>query len=304
MRVAPPAGFRLTRVSATRLTLLGIAVSILIGLVAFASHASSPAGQSTSPSPTVGVIGQTVVLLVIAGDLGFMALVAYAIWSGRRRGKGTEENERSPYQPAVHWIWKVVAVALPLLLLLVLVLAVHALPAHLHPPPAVGVPPGRLPPGNRSTAGTQRAHPPGFTTSALLAAAAITIAVLIAGFWITRRRPNHESKPLLARDLSESIDDSLDDIRREVNPRRAVIAAYARMERVLRSYGLPRRDYEAPREYLARVLGDLHVREDAVGSLTDLFELARFSRHDIGLPMKERAISALVAVRDDLDEAA
>lgn len=303
VHLGPPAGFHLTRLSGARLVLLGLAISILTSLVVFASNGASAVGGRTSHSPAVAAIGQTIVLLAIIGDLAFMALVAYAVWSGRRRGKGSKENERSPYQPPVHWIWKVVAAALPLLFLLGLVLALHATSAQgVHPSPSLGIPTGKLPPGARPAVG--RTRTPGFTTPALVAAGAITLVAIVIGFLLTRVPPNRGSKPLLARDLSESIDDSLDDIRREGNPRRAVIAAYARMERVLRLYGLPRRDYEAPREYLVRILGGLHVREEAIGSLTDLFELARFSQHDIGPRMKEEAISSLIAVRDDLEAAA
>lgn len=301
VRIGPAAGVHLTRVSGNGLVLLGLAISILIGLVVFASEASSAMGGTASRSTTVSAIGQTIVLLVIVGALAFLALVVYTVWSGRRRGKETEENEHS-YQLPVHWLWKVVAVALPLLLLLALFMVVHGMSAHPHPPPPLRIPTGGLSRGRRLTGG--RTSTPGFTTPALLAAATITIAVGIIGFLLTRRWPNHAFKPLLARELSESIDDSLDDIEREKDHRRAVIAAYARMERVLRAHGLPRREYEAPHEYLARVLGGLRVREDAIGTLTDLFELARFSQHDIGLPMKEQAISALVAVRNDLEEVA
>lgn len=285
--------------------MLGLTTSLLIGLAVFASRASSAVGGAASRSPAAAAIGQTIVLLLIAGDLAFMALVAYAVWTGRRRGKGTEENERTPYQLPVHWIWKVVAAALPLLLLLGLILAVHTLSTHgVHPARPVGIPSGKLSPGSGSRSLGGRSKTPGFATPALLAAAVITVLAVIGGLLLTRRGPNHEFEPRLAQDLTESIDDSLDAIRREGDPRRAVIAAYARMERVLRSHGLPRRKYEAPREYLARVLGRLEVREDAIGDLTDLFELARFSQHDIGLPMKEQAISALVTVRADLEDVA
>jgi hypothetical protein len=36
-------------------------------------------------------------------------------------------------------------------------------------------------------------------------------------------------------------------------------------------------------------------------ALTELFERAKFSRHRIDAEMKEEAIGALVAVRDDLE---
>ena len=104
--------------------------------------------------------------------------------------------------------------------------------------------------------------------------------------------------------LSDALDESLDDLRAERDPRRAVIAAYARMERVLDHHGLPRFRAEAPLEYLARVLRELSVRSGAVLALRELFERAKFSRHAIDAEMKEEAIGALVAVRDDLRAAA
>ncbi len=104
-------------------------------------------------------------------------------------------------------------------------------------------------------------------------------------------------------ELTSAVSESIDDLRNEPDYRRAVIAAYARMERVLGRHGQPRRPAEAPLEYLARVLTALRVRAAAVSDLTELFERAKFSTHAIDATMKERAIRALVAVRDDLEAA-
>jgi hypothetical protein len=100
--------------------------------------------------------------------------------------------------------------------------------------------------------------------------------------------------------LAHAVQTTIDDLRREPDPRRAVIAAYAQMEGALASRGLARRRAETPFEYLARVLRELNVRDSAVRSLTRLFEYAKFSPHEVGEDMREEAISALVAVREDL----
>jgi hypothetical protein len=104
----------------------------------------------------------------------------------------------------------------------------------------------------------------------------------------------------VAQALASAMDASIDDLQRESDPRRAVIRAYAQMEGVLANHGYPRRAYEAPFEFLARILRELRVRAAAALALTELFERARFSHHAIDLAMKEEAIEALVAVRDDL----
>ncbi|MBA3844696.1 MAG: DUF4129 domain-containing protein [Actinobacteria bacterium] len=96
------------------------------------------------------------------------------------------------------------------------------------------------------------------------------------------------------------MNDAIDDLEAEPDARRAVIAAYARMEAVLARHGLRRRPSETPVEYLRRVLLGLTERADAVSRLTDLFEQAKFSRHEIDGAMKQDAIGALREIRDDL----
>jgi hypothetical protein len=116
--------------------------------------------------------------------------------------------------------------------------------------------------------------------------------------------PLFEDQSLEA-DIVTAIETTIDDLRSERDARRAVIAAYALMERTLAAHGLARRRSEAPLEFLATILRGLRVRESAVETLTRLFEYAKFSRHDIDDAMKEEAIDALLAIREDLqrDEA-
>jgi hypothetical protein len=128
--------------------------------------------------------------------------------------------------------------------------------------------------------------------------------VLLGGVWMyvrsgRRLAPLFEERGLEA-DMVTAIETTIDDLRSEKDARRAVIAAYAAMERTLARHGLARHRSEAPLEYLANILRGLHVRESAVVSLTRLFEFAKFSGHEVEGVMKEEAIDALVAIRDDL----
>ena len=63
---------------------------------------------------------------------------------------------------------------------------------------------------------------------------------------------------------------------------------------------LPRRRAEAPLEYLERALASLAASAGSIQRLTDLFEWAKFSHHDPEPGMKDEAIDALLAVRDEL----
>ncbi len=104
-------------------------------------------------------------------------------------------------------------------------------------------------------------------------------------------------------ELAALVDDTLEDLRNEPDARRAVISAYARMERVLAAFGMPREPFEAPLEYQQRVAPELEGVPGAprlVSELTHLYERAKFSLHEIDVGMKEQAIAALVSLRSEL----
>jgi hypothetical protein len=127
-------------------------------------------------------------------------------------------------------------------------------------------------------------------------------------YYVWRMRAKRTAVPLeleqtVAEDFASSIGDAIDDLEAEPDARRAVIAAYARMETVLARNGLKRRPSETPVEYLRRILLGLTSRGDAVSRLTLLFEQAKFSRHPIDAAMKQDAIGALREIRDDLQGA-
>jgi hypothetical protein len=125
---------------------------------------------------------------------------------------------------------------------------------------------------------------------------AFAVTFLIAARHRRRGLPPGLSQQLVAAVLEES----LDDLRAEPDPRRAVIRTYARMERTFGAHGVPRRPFEAPLEYLERLLGVVEASAHSVRRLTQLFERARFSEHEVDLQMRDEAIDALVALREEL----
>ena len=127
---------------------------------------------------------------------------------------------------------------------------------------------------------------------------------MILGFLGTRAlRRQHGlllEQHVLERQFESLLDETLDDLYANKDPRAAIIAAYARMEQLFASSGLPRRPHEAPLEYLGRALGELRASGAALGRLTGLFQRAKFSSHDVDESMRTEAIEALTQVRDEL----
>jgi hypothetical protein len=163
--------------------------------------------------------------------------------------------------------------------------------------------PGRLSPADlRRREQEREIRPVGILVP--LVAGLVILAYFTARHRYGRRKPERLTDTELTDELATLLDDTLDDLRAEPDPRRAVIAAYARTERALGAYGFPRRAFEAPLEYLDRIAAPLHeVQPSArrlVFELTHLFERAKFSSHAIDAGMKDDAISTLAALREEL----
>lgn len=151
------------------------------------------------------------------------------------------------------------------------------------------------------TAGENRPEMPEFQWWVALGVA-LAIGAIVANE--LRRRPPPEDEPGAAEELEAVLTETLGELEVDPDPRRAVIQAYVRMESVLGAHGHARLPHEAPLEYLARVLRELDVRAEAAHALTELFERARFSHHEIDAAMRAEAIASLESVRDDLRAAA
>jgi hypothetical protein len=162
-------------------------------------------------------------------------------------------------------------------------------------PAPVGEQPARVQP--------RVSHPPvhWWLVAAIAGLAAVGVA---AALHFREQQPPLEPEAHEREDLLAAVDLSLDDIENETDPRRAVIRAYARMERVLGRHGIARRPSETPFEYLGRALTSLRVGRASVERLTALFEWAKFSQHDVDLAMKDEALAALAGLRDELSGAA
>lgn len=277
---------RAVRAATVAATLVG-----LLALVGLASRGGRPAVGSGTEVEAVAQLRDVVLTLMITL---FPILLVVLLLAIRRFGVPPEARGRSPLRgllvffTLVTLVWLVVATTdgKPLETVEEYVLGEDILE-------------GRAPPGREDD---PRASPPAqFEWE--IALAVIGGAAAVTAFLVLRRRgnePEARTGEEMADDLVAVIEETLEDLRGEADPRRAVIAAYAQMERTLGRHGAPRRVSEAPFEYLGRILEELRVRASAALALTELFERARFSLHTIDARMKEEAIEALAAVRDDL----
>ena len=96
--------------------------------------------------------------------------------------------------------------------------------------------------------------------------------------------------------LGELTNETLQAMMSDMNPRHAILACYARMERGLANRGIPRNPEETALEYMRRLLEGAGAPNTALQSLTRLFHLAGFSAQPIDESMRESAIRDLRAI--------
>jgi hypothetical protein len=270
--------------------LLGLAVIGLLLVVTFAARGGHPTGNAEVVERSVphGVENVLITLITVTWGLLILAAIILAF-----------RFRESWREPKSNWLRNAAGVLALMLFITVGYWAISRRPVN-KSPDLEGIT-GRE---QRIPELHPRARVPPRQADFNWPLAISVVCLVLAGGTIVylrvRSTPPPQPGSTLEEDLAHAVDTTIEDLRRERDARRAVIAAYANMERVLASHGLERRRAETPLEYLARILRALEVRESAVRSLTQLFEYAKFSTHEIDAAMKEQAIGALEDIRNDI----
>ena len=153
--------------------------------------------------------------------------------------------------------------------------------------------------GGAGEAGGGGGDIPGALVAAAGGITALIVVLAVVAAIVARRSRRRVSAPVEEEDpVVQALDESLDDLRRERDVRRAIVACYARMERALAGAGRGRRAHETPLEFLQRVLE--RVAHEPGQVLTELFERARFSVEPMGESEKRSAIAALEQLRAEV----
>jgi hypothetical protein len=136
-----------------------------------------------------------------------------------------------------------------------------------------------------------------------VAGAFIVVSAVVLFLLVPRLRRRAAEGPGPARTprraaVAEAVSLPIEDLEQEHDPRRAIIAAYARMERSLASAGLPRASHETATEYLQRILAAVSAPAGPLSQLTLLFQEAKFSHHELTAGQRARALGALSEIRE------
>jgi hypothetical protein len=285
---------RLEPIPPIQLGLLAVAIVVLAVVVGSASRPgdAGPVSSPGSPEAAAAILRAGVILFVIF-EAGVLALVAWALWPSHRR--------RPVRGGEFRWL-----LALGSFLQTAAAVVVIWLYLHYRSPfgargsgifAALGLrTPGLSLPDRSPVAGGGQ----DWLTALIVGAVLVIALALLLRLALRGRGRGRTPLQHLAEQLQEAFEEGLQELEAEPDPRRAVIAAYARMERSLARVGMPRQPSETGLEYLQRLFAMLHLAGSAAGRLTSLFQLAKFSDHPVDEAMKQEAIAALGELRDEL----
>jgi hypothetical protein len=138
----------------------------------------------------------------------------------------------------------------------------------------------------------------GYLVAGFMALAALALVGLL---WVLlAREPTRRRSQSSERELRAAIEEGLTDLETITDARAAVLACYARLQAAVDFAGIDRRPSDAPLELLERLIDDGRADPEVARRLTDLFEVARFSPHEVDEDMRRDAISSLQELRREL----
>jgi hypothetical protein len=299
-----------------------VALIVLLIFVAAALHGYFPA-QSHAARGEPGS-SRAALLFVIAALSGTLALLAIAVIARLRDPRTPAPNQgdlsdmlgTGKGRPS----WRVLLIGLLLIvawLLIVTLLVRYLVPHDVNP--AAPTPAPTAPPSGPPTGPPPQRHPrndSGDMFGILLAGTIPMVLVIVAGSLIMARRRWRAATPVTIGDdslespvpapRSESLVRAAEvglaeigDLNRE--PREAIIACYAAMERELAQVpGAAPQDFDTPTEVLVRAVEHHALHADNAERLVNLFEEARFSPHVMNEGHREVAVNVLRLVLAEL----
>ncbi len=294
------------------------AVIVLLIVAAAALHGYLPGAETPSPErPSNGVGSLFAVIAMLAVS---MAIIVIAILTQSRHrpvshGPGEPPRKMAGERRPLTWrmVLVAVAVAIAWLLLFALLSRMNAQLGIEQPPSDAGTPPSGAPQPPAAPSGEPEPSSSVFSLlagSTVLLMMAVFVGAVIVGRWQRRAAtaavpvddyrpaPSEPGSDPLARAAEVGLAEAA-DLSRE--PREAIIACYAAMERELEnSPDIVPRESDTPSEVLARAVEHGALRADNATELVELFEEARFSPHVMTEDHRATAMRVLTLVLEEL----
>jgi len=135
----------------------------------------------------------------------------------------------------------------------------------------------------------------------MLAAIVLLVALLRRGMGPRELEEESVDKPAARHAAADAVQDAIQELELGGDVRSAILACFRRFCLLLGARGITAQGALTPRELDSLAVERLRVSRDASGTLTSLFEEARYSVHPLGEADRRRAIESLAGIRAALE---
>jgi Domain of unknown function (DUF4129) len=277
-------------------TVRAAAVAVLLAVTAIGLRAHGTFSRTASATAAAATGAALATGLAVAEGAGLVAFIL--VFAMARPVRPKKEDEDEPYRPPFPWWAKTLGVLLSLAVLVTPFVVLLAGKARKKVTPRVAAQPGLPRPGT-----THLTAPVHSSPWPLIAGVAVAIAAVIALAVLTRARrrgrgPWRRAAGLAA--LADTLAAGHDVLSQGGDPRQAIIACYAAMERGFAAAGSAPAAADTPAEVLTRAAGAGIVRSGSAETLTGIFRRARYSTQPMTSADSGQAATALAQMRAEL----
>lgn len=130
---------------------------------------------------------------------------------------------------------------------------------------------------------------------------AIIIILVLFSFIAGRERKKVGPKQAFSVEMARVIDEGIALFETGISTRDAIIKCYRRMTELLALHGVKDALHLTPREFREEARTKLGFESEHLDSLVELFEIARYSSHEVTESDRERALRALKGLRKEVE---
>jgi len=105
---------------------------------------------------------------------------------------------------------------------------------------------------------------------------------------------------IIEKDLTTNIEKAIKNLKKGKDPRNTILRCYWKTCYLLEDRGVKQNKILTPREFKDLVLSNIRIEEKPLDELTDLFEEARYSSHEITEIKREKAIKDLKYIKSNI----
>jgi len=130
----------------------------------------------------------------------------------------------------------------------------------------------------------------------------VVLIITVIIFIVKNYRIEKPKEEITRREIREYFEEAIYQVKIGKDVRGAILSAYLEMEKLMKAHGVEDKKYYTPREFKEFAIEQLNIREEPVERLTNLFELARYSRHEMNEEHRKEALNALEEIRNDIEK--